>query len=112
MNPLSILLPTIVVMGLITLFLRAFPTIVPKRLLKSPWLIALNFALPMAVMTILILGSLNLFNVGDVSWIKVISELLAIILVLISYILWKNVLISLVVGISSLNGFIYLLNAF
>lgn len=103
-----LLLIGILIMGAITLIQRAFPTLVPQRLLRQRWLIALNFALPMAVMTILIMASISLFK-SDVTLIRVLSEFGALTLVLISYIRWSNVFISLAIGIGSLNGFLFLL---
>ncbi|GAA5094727.1 AzlD domain-containing protein [Wohlfahrtiimonas larvae] len=103
-----LLLIGIILMGMITLILRAFPTIVPQRLLRQRWLLALNFALPMAVMTILIMASLNLFT-EQFTMTRFSAEIIALVFVLLSYIRWRNVFISLAVGIGSLNGLLILL---
>lgn len=108
MLPTPLLIIGILSMGAITLILRAFPTLVPQRLLRQRWLLALNYALPMAVMTILILASLNYFS-DSYSLTRFVSEIIAIIFVLISYIRWNNVFISLAVGIGSLNALLALL---
>ncbi|ELV07974.1 AzlD domain-containing protein [Wohlfahrtiimonas chitiniclastica] len=107
MLPIPLLLIGILVMGAITLIQRAFPTLVPQRLLRQRWLVALNFALPMAVMTILILSSLDAFSPNP-DLFKIFSEALALVLVLLSYIRFGNVFISLAVGIGALNGFLAL----
>ena len=108
MLPTPLLLIGIVLMGIITLILRAFPTLVPQRLLRQRWLLALNFALPMAVMTILIMASLNLFS-EQFTATRLTAEVIALVFVLLSYIRWNNVFISLAVGIGSLHGLLILL---
>lgn len=108
MLPTPLLLVGIILMGGITLILRAFPTLVPQRLLRQRWLLALNFALPMAVMTILIMASLNLFT-EQFTMIRLSAEIIALVFVLLSYIRWHNVFISLAVGIGSLNAILLLL---
>lgn len=108
MLPTPLLLVGIILMGGITLILRAFPTLVPQRLLRQRWLLALNFALPMAVMTILIMASLNLFT-EQFTMTRLIAEIIALVFVLLSYIRWHNVFISLAVGIGSLNAILLLL---
>ncbi len=108
MLPTPLLLIGILLMGVITLILRAFPTLVPQRLLRQHWLLALNFALPMAVMTILILSSLNLFT-EQFTMTRLSAEIIALVFVLLSYIRWNNVFISLAVGIGSLNALLLLL---
>lgn len=110
MLPTPLLLLGIVLMGIVTLILRAFPTLVPQRLLRQRWLLALNFALPMAVMSILILASLNLFT-ENFSTTRLIAEVIALVFVLLSYIRWRNVFISLAVGIGSLNLLLTLLQS-
>ena len=108
MLPTPLLLVGIILMGGITLILRAFPTLVPQRLLRQRWLLALNFALPMAVMTILIMASLNLFT-EQFTMSRLSAEIIALVFVLLSYIRWHNVFISLAVGIGSLNAILLLL---
>lgn len=107
MLPIPLLLVGIILMGGITLILRAFPTLVPQRLLRQRWLLALNFALPMAVMTILIMASLNLFT-EQFTMTRLSAEIIALVFVLLSYIRWHNVFISLAVGIGSLNALLLL----
>lgn len=98
----------IVIMGAITFILRAFPTFVPKRVLDSHLLRYLNYALPLSVMTVLIIHSMEIdFSDPDIRGI--ISKLAALLLVLLSYIWWRNVFLSVIVGVAALNGFLYLL---
>ena len=110
MLPIPVLIIGILLMGTITLILRAFPALVPQRLLRQRWLLALNYALPMAVMTILIMASLNYFS-ESYEPSRFIAEIIAIIFVLISYIRWNNVFISLAVGIGTLNGVLTLMQS-
>lgn len=108
MLPIPLLLIGIFVMGGLTLILRAFPLLVPQKLLRQRWLLALNYALPMAVMTILIMSSISLFS-GAFTLTRLSAEIIALIFVLLSYIRWGNVFISLAVGIGLLNAILYLL---
>lgn len=108
MLPIPLLLVGILIMGIITLIQRAFPLLVPQRLLRQRWLLALNYALPMAVMTILIMASVSLFS-DKFTIVRFSAEIVALIFVLLSYIRWGNVFISLAVGIGTLNAILYLL---
>ncbi|MBP6862973.1 MAG: AzlD domain-containing protein [Neisseriaceae bacterium] len=111
MNTTLILAGT-VCMGVITFLLRAFPTLVPKAWLRSRLLSALNFALPISVMVVLILASLSLSLKADTfAWPRLSAEVLALATVLLTYVFWRNVFISVIVGVASLNGFIWLLGA-
>ncbi|MBP6117624.1 MAG: AzlD domain-containing protein [Neisseriaceae bacterium] len=109
MNTTLILAGT-VCMGVITFLLRAFPTLVPKAWLRSRLLSALNFALPISVMVVLILASLSL-KADTFAWPRLSAEVLALATVLLTYVFWRNVFISVIVGVASLNGFIWLLGA-
>lgn len=100
---------SIFIMGLITFLLRAFPTFVPKRLLDSHLLRALNYALPLSVMTVLIIHSMGIdFSHPDL--LSIFAKLLALLMVLFSYIIWRNVFLSVIVGVAALNGFLYILD--
>lgn len=96
-------------MSVITLFLRAFPALVPLKWLDSPILRALNFALPISVMMILILNSLA---IPESSMTDIFAKVGAMFLVLGSYLWWKNVFVSVIVGVASLNGILYLVALF
>jgi branched-subunit amino acid transport protein AzlD len=106
-------------MALVTLLTRITPIILPKRLLDAPLLLAVNKALPLSVMTLLILTSLhwqqpkpmpNAMSVSLGLSPLLVAEILALIVVLLSYHWKKQLLLSMLVGIASLNGFLWLLN--
>lgn len=105
---MTALLVSIVIMGLITFVLRAFPTFVPRRILNSHLLRYLNYALPLSVMMVLIVHSMGIdFFAPDLSGI--LSKIGALLLVLLSYIWWKNVFLSVIIGVAALNGLLYLI---
>ena len=106
-------------MALVTLLTRITPIILPKRLLDAPLLLAVNKALPLSVMTLLILTSLhwqqpksmpNALSVSLGLSPLLVAEILALLVVLLSYHWKKQLLLSMLVGIASLNGFLWGLN--
>ena len=106
-------------MALVTFLTRITPIILPKRLLDAPLLLAVNKALPLSVMTLLILTSLhwqqhkpmpNAMSMSLGLSPLLVAEILALIVVLLSYHWKKQLLLSMLVGIASLNGFLWLLN--
>ena len=104
-------------MALVTLLTRITPIILPKRLLDAPLLLAVNKALPLSVMTLLILTSLHWQQPKPMSMSMslglsplLVAEILALVVVLLSYHWKKQLLLSMLVGIASLNGFLWLLN--
>ena len=106
-------------MALVTLLTRLTPIILPKRLLDVPLLLAVNKALPLSVMTLLILTSLHWQQPKAMPNAMIVSlglspllvaEILALIVVLLSYHWKKQLLLSMLVGIACLNGFLWLLN--
>ena len=106
-------------MALVTLLTRITPIILPKRLLDAPLLLAVNKALPLSVMTLLILTSLHWQQPKAMPNAMIVSlglspllmaEILALIVVLLSYHWKKQLLLSMLVGIASLNGFLWGLN--
>lgn len=102
------ILISIASMGIITFILRALPTIVPKEWLESFLLKLLNFALPMSVMMVLILSSISI-DLQALDFIRIFAEIGALLVVLGSYIFWRNVFVSVILGVASLNGFLSLL---
>ena len=103
-------------MALVTFLTRLTPLILPKRLLDAPLLLAVNKALPLSVMTLLILTSLHwqqpkpLPNAMSMSLglsPLLVAEILALLVVLLSYHWKKQLLLSMLVGIASLNGFLW-----
>lgn len=104
-------------MALVTLLTRITPIILPKRLLDAPLLLAVNKALPLSVMTLLILTSLHWQQPKSISISLglsplLVAEILALIVVLLSYHWKKQLLLSMLVGIASLNGFLWLLKTY
>lgn len=106
-------------MALVTLLTRLTPIILPKRLLDAPLLLAVNKALPLSVMTLLILTSLhwqqpkpmpNAMSMSLGLSPLLVAEILALVVVLLSYYWKKQLLLSMLVGIASLNGFLWGLN--
>lgn len=100
-------------MALVTFLTRITPIILPKRLLDAPLLLAVNKALPLSVMTLLILTSLHWQQPKPMSLglsPLLVAEILALIVVLLSYHWKKQLLLSMLVGIASLNGFLWGLN--
>ena len=103
------LLVAILAMAGVTLFTRMMPIILPKHLLDSPLLLAVNRGLPLAVMTLLILTSLQWQNTDNHDALSplLVSQLLALLVVLLSYHYWKQLLVSMLVGLASLNAFLW-----
>ena len=71
---------------------------------------ALNFALPLSVMTLLILASLSL-NKAAAQPLYLAAEILALLCVWLSYRQWRNVLVSMIIGVAALNGWLWVLGA-
>lgn len=106
-------------MALVTFLTRLTPIILPKRLLDAPLLLAVNKALPLSVMTLLILTSLhwqqpkpmpNAMSMSLGLSPLLVAEILALVVVLLSYHWKKQLLLSMLVGIACLNGFLWVLN--
>ena len=100
----------VLAMGAVTFLLRAAPVLLPKAWLKSALLHALNFALPLSVMTLLILASLSL-NKATAQPLYLAAEILALLCVWLSYRQWRNVLVSMIIGGAALNGWLWVLGA-
>lgn len=107
----GIFLLALLCMSVLTFLLRAAPTLLPRKLLESPWLNALNFALPLSVMVILILAALPLkAAVMNQQWQMLLAQLLALALVLLVYMRWRNVLIAMITGVAAVNVILSLLS--
>lgn len=86
---------------------RFLPTLLPKKVLSSPILQKLNKMLPLVIMVLLILTSLTLpTQQGNLT--PFISQLLALVCVILSYLWLNNTLLSVALGILSFNGFLWL----
>ena len=105
----TVFLIALACMSAITFVLRAAPTLLPRKWLESPWLNALNFALPLSVMMVLILAALPLQEaVLEQNWRELAAQILALLLVLMVYVRWRNVLVAMVTGVGILNLLLYL----
>ena len=105
----TVFLIALACMSAITFLLRAAPTLLPRKLLEPPWLNALNFALPLSVMMVLILAALPLQAAfAQHAWRELLAQILALLLVLLVYARWRNVLIAMVTGVAILNLLLYL----
>lgn len=113
----SYLLGAIIAMAIVTFITRALPALIPQRLLNSPWLHRLNERLPLAVLVLLILTSLSyqgLFTdftltaqTGQVAMLM--AQIGAIIVVLAIYHWSRQLLVSMIAGITALNAILWLL---
>ncbi len=97
-------------MGAITFVLRAAPVWLPKAWLQSPLLRALNAALPLCVMVLLLLSSLSIGPQPEHPAHMLPAQLLALACVWLSYRLWRQVFVSMVIGVAALNGWLWLLS--
>jgi len=96
------------VMGIITFLLRALPLAAHRPLSRSRLAAALNRRLPLCVMVILLLASLK---GTPASPSALVSELLALGCVALTYLRWRNPLLSVVAGVAALSGIKALLAA-
>lgn len=106
----SYLVISISLMALVTFASRAMPAVLPKRWLDTAIMHRLNESLPLAVMILLILSSLDLSvfthltaTINLPNGKRLIAQLLALVMVLLSYHRFKNLLLSMVTGILAIN---------
>lgn len=115
------LLGTIFAMAAVTFLSRALPDLIPKSWLDRAWVHRLNASLPFCVLILLLLSNLNILNanplaletlqrfgVGGLSndWQEIsflLAQIAAIWVVLITYHIWRNLLICMIVGVAVLN---------
>ena len=109
------LVTAILAMAAVTFVIRALPALIPKAYLDTPWLHRLNSYLPLCVLILLILTSLQLpifshiDEAGDNSNnTLLLSQLVALATVLISYHYFRQLFVSMVIGIAVLNGCLWL----
>ena len=102
----------ILVMALITFFTRITPVVLPKRWLDSAVFHAVNQGLPLAVMVLLVLTSLTWLDHQQHFYVSklLVAQIFALLTVLISYHCFKQLFVSMIIGIASLNLFLYFLN--
>ena len=105
-------------MAAVTFITRALPALIPKKLLDTPWLHRLNESLPLSVMVLLILTSLSYQGLSQNIVLNspelhlLMAQIGALLLVLLIYHISRQLLVSMVVGIAAINGFLWLFNAF
>lgn len=105
-------------MAAVTFITRALPALIPKKLLDTPWLHRLNESLPLSVMVLLILTSLSYQELSASSGLDstalhlLMAQVGALALVLLMYHISRQLLVSMVVGIASLNGLLWLFDRF
>lgn len=101
-------------MAAVTFITRAIPALIPQKLLDKPWLHRLNESLPLSVMVLLILTSLTYQDLALSSTLAspelhlILAQLGALVLVLLIYHISKQLLVSMVVGIATLNGLLWI----
>lgn len=96
-------------MGAATFLLRFAPNILPRVCFDSPHLKQLNNSLPLAVMIILLLASLDLDNAFSGSLNLLIAQCLALLPVWLIYRAKRNVLLGMVAGVATLNILLWLM---
>ncbi|WP_332451432.1 AzlD domain-containing protein [Burkholderia ubonensis] len=86
------------IMSALTVALRALPLLLHRSVLRSSWMTILNRELPLCVMMILVTHSL----VGGHSTARLGAEVVALAVVALSYLRWRNALLSVIVGLGAL----------
>ena len=109
-------------MAAVTFITRALPALIPKKLLDTPWLHRLNESLPLSVMVLLILTSLSYQGLSGNTGLQaslnsaevhlLMAQIGALLSVLIIYHLSRQLLVSMIVGIAAINGFLWLFTRF
>lgn len=105
-------------MAMVTFITRALPALIPRKVLDTPWLHRLNESLPLSVMVLLILTSLSYQNLPADIALNVpelhllMAQIGALLLVLFVYHISRQLLVSMVVGIAAINGFVWIFTNF
>lgn len=86
------------VMSALTILLRALPTLMHRSVLRSSWMVMLNLELPMCVMVILVTHSI----VAGHSAAPIGHQIVALLAVALSYLRWRNALLSVGIGMGLL----------
>lgn len=114
----SYLLFATLAMAGVTFIIRAIPALIPKKILDTPWLHRLNESLPLSVMTLLILTSLSYQDLsigtrlGSAELQLLLAQIGALLIVLLIYHFSRQLLVSMVAGIATINGFLWLFGMF
>lgn len=105
-------------MAAVTFITRAVPALIPKKILDTPWLHRLNESLPLSVMVLLILTSLSYQdlslsqNLASPEVHLVLAQLGALAMVLLIYHLTRQLLVSMIVGIATINTLLWVFGSF
>ena len=109
-------------MAAVTFITRALPALIPKKLLDTPWLHRLNESLPLSVMVLLIFTSLSYQGLSGNTGLQaslnsaevhlLMAQIGALLSVLVVYHLSRQLLVSMLVGIAAINGFLWLFTHF
>ncbi|MET1475584.1 MULTISPECIES: AzlD domain-containing protein [Burkholderia] len=86
------------IMSVLTIALRALPLLLHRSVLRSSWMTTLNRELPLCVMIILVTHSLA----GSHSTAPLGAEVIALAAVALSYLRWRNALLSVITGLGVL----------
>ncbi|VWD53986.1 hypothetical protein BLA50215_06479 [Burkholderia lata] len=86
------------IMSGLTILLRALPLLMHRSVLRSSWMTMLNRELPLCVMVILVTHSLSASSTATPLGVEIVG--LAV--VAISYLRWRNALLSVVMGLGVL----------
>lgn len=89
---------------------RFIPLVIPKSFLSHPILQKLNRILPLVIMLLLVLTSLSM-PTAEHGYSLFIAQLLALASVVVSYKWFSNILLSVGLGIVSLNLLLWLFNS-
>ncbi len=109
----SYLIIAALAMAAVTFITRAVPALIPKKILDTPWLHRLNESLPLSVMVLLILTSLSYqdlslsHNLASPELHLVLAQLGALAMVLLIYHFSKQLLVSMIVGIATINALLW-----
>ncbi|MGR3807364.1 AzlD domain-containing protein [Pasteurella testudinis] len=87
---------------------RALPLFLPQRWLQLGWLQSLNQTLPLCIMLILLFASLSVPTALSADFSALLFESAALVVVLLSYMWLRNTLLSVILGVVSVN-LLYLL---
>lgn len=111
----SYLIAATLAMAAVTFITRAIPALIPKALLDKPWLHRLNESLPLSVLVLLILTSLSYTELSVSTSLTspelhlLLAQISALLMVLLVYHVSRQLLLSMIVGIAAINGFLWLL---
>ncbi|MGP4713113.1 AzlD domain-containing protein [Psychrobacter sp. DM8] len=110
----SYLILATLAMAAVTFVTRALPVLIPKKVLDTPWLHRLNESLPLSVMVLLILTSLSYqelslgTRLNSAEMHLLLAQIGALTAVLFIYHISRQLLVSMLVGIATINGLLWL----